>query len=142
MPDQTSSVGRHVVTVRGGLVLIRLHGDFLLPDMVLFYGMLEDICRQHGAIDLIADLRHSGTITADARRYSIQAGRGLQFATSVMFGVNPVMRVLLTMLSRAATLLRPRDNFPTLRFLASEEEARAFIALEQSRRAPYHPASG
>lgn len=142
MPDQTSSVGRHVVTVRGGLVLIRLHGDFLLPDMVMFYGMLEDICRQHGAIDLIADLRHSGTITADARRYSIRAGRGLQFATSVMFGVNPVMRVLLTMLSRAATLLRPRDKFPALRFLASEEEARAFIALEQSRRPPYHPAAG
>lgn len=127
MADNNGSLGRHELVVSGDVALIRVHGDITLPNLVALYEQLNQLVRQHGQFFLIADVRDSGTITPEARRYAGQHrfGRLLRFVA--IFGVGTVMRALIAMIIRSAALLAPTAEFPLTRFASTEDEARALV---------------
>jgi hypothetical protein len=120
-------VGRHTVEIEGDILIVRLVGDFSLDDLKAYYQIAGDM-KVGGPIYNIADLRQAGSISAEARRYAVVTGHERRFGITVAFGLNPVMRVTLVLLVRAARLLQPRHGNVELEFVENEAAARALIA--------------
>lgn len=124
-------IGRHIVEIEDDVVLVsRLIGDFTLEDIQAYYALARERGKER-PIYSIGDMTRAGSISAEARRYAIENARLLNFSATVSFGLNLPLRTLLTMLTRAAQLLNVGNSGSYMQFVASEQEARAYI---ESRR--------
>lgn len=114
-------------------------GEFTLADIKEFYALVSDLGREQ-EIYCMGDLFRAGTITAEARSYAVRSEQKLRIICTAVFGINPVMRALLVMISRAAQLLGKSSSQIGIKFFASELEARGYItALRAQRRASAAP---
>ena len=125
--------GPHLIQVEDDIIITRLHGTFTLEHAQTWCQISEDLIAKYGGIFSISDFRAGGTIQPESRCHigqwpGVPKVRGL-----AMFGASLMLRVIMTMIVRAAKLLR---NYTVpLITVATETEARAWIA-EQRRIAP------
>ncbi len=129
---EVRQVGGHRVEIEGDLLITRIVGDYTLEDIRSYYELAREMS-QKGDVYSIGDMTRAGTITPEARRYSVENGNGLRMIYSASFGLNPAMRVLMTMLLRAAQLLGRSRPGTQVEFFATEAEARAAVARIRAR---------
>lgn len=136
MPPSTSRpLGNHLVEIEGDLIVVRLSGEFSLSDIKGYYALAGELGRSQ-EIYCIGDMARAGSINAEARSYAVRSEQKLPIVCTAVFGINPVMRALLVMVSRAAQLLGRSPSQTGIKFFANETEARGFIAaLRAERRA-------
>ena len=121
--------------VEGDLLIARLSGEFTLSDIKEFYALACELSREQ-PIYCMGDVVRAGTITAEARSYAVHSEQKLHLVCTAVFGINPVMRALLVMVSRAAQLFGRSSSQMGIKFFASETEARGYItAIRAQRRA-------
>lgn len=134
-PSTSRPIGNHLIEVEGDLIVARLSGEFTLSDIKEFYALASDLGREQ-EIYCIGDMVQAGTINAEARSYAVRSEQKLRLVCTAVFGINPVMRALLVMVSRAAQLLGKSSSQTGIKFFANETEARGCItALRTQRRA-------
>ena len=120
--------------VEGDLLVVRLSGEFTLSDIREFYAIASELGREQ-EIYCIGDMVKPCTISTEARRYGVRSELKLNIVCTAVFGINPVMRVLLVMLSRAAHLLGRSSSEVGIKFFANETQARGFVTdLREQRR--------
>lgn len=127
-------LGMHSVEVDGDLVLTQLNGHFTLADMKDFYALAEELTKQ-GPLYILADMNRGGSIEAKARRYAVNNGSRVKIAATAVYGVNLVLKTILTLLTRATALHnRAKGN---VAFFTTETPARAFLQTVRERSARF-----
>lgn len=126
-------IGNHLIEVEGDLIVARLSGEFTLSDIKEFYALASELSREQ-EIYCLGDMVRAGTISAAARSYAVHSEQKLQIVCTAVFGINPLMRALLVMVSRAAQLLGRSPSQTGIKFLANETEARGCIAAIRAQR--------
>lgn len=127
-------IGLHRLVIDDDLVLWEAHGVCDLEDLRQIIAVGEEISARYGRYYSLIDARQGITVTPEARRYSAdwERSHGGAKAFTVIFGANPVLRAIVTLLNRAAQLVLGRA--PEVVFVKSEPEARAAIAQDRARR--------
>ncbi len=92
--------------------------------------VIDPVLARHERAFLITDISHSRGFDAAARRLIVEWHKRNPAAASAVFGSNFVVRTLLMLIGRAASLLSQQTNTA---FFATEQEARRWID-EQRRR--------
>lgn len=128
-------IGLHRLEIDGDLMHWEAHGALDVDDLRKIIAIGEELSARYGRYYSLIDARQGITVTPAARRYSAEwerSHRGPR-AFTVIFGANPVLRALVTLLNRATELVLGRA--PEVVFVKSEPEARAVITQDRARRA-------
>lgn len=133
MPPTSRQIGNHLIEIEGALLVVRLSGEFKLSDIKDFYALASELCRDQ-EIYCIGDMVRAGMITAEARSYAVRNEHNLRIVCTAVFGISPVIRALLIMVSRAAQLFGRSSSQTGIKFFANETEARGFIAAIRAQR--------
>lgn len=125
---QVLQIGRHVLEVEGDQVRWEAHGPCDLEDLRAIIAIGEKLAARYGSYYSIIDARQGITVTPEARRFNAEWERthGGPKAFTVIFGANPFLRALVTLVNRAAQLLLGRS--PEVVFVRTEDDARAVVA--------------
>jgi len=125
-------LGTHSLEVNGDFILTHLNGQFTLADMQDFYALAEELTKQ-GPLYILADMNRGGSIQAEARRYAVDNGSRVKIAATAVYGVNLVLKTILTLLARATALHNRAED--TVAFFTTESQARAFLQTVRERNA-------
>lgn len=128
-------IGPHTLVVEEDVARMTFVGDFDLAHMEAILEILDGIHQRHGRIGAIADVSGLRSVLPEARhRGGAFTKTHFIFATAV-FGANPAVRTVITLISRAAELFSGRRS--NVAFLKTEAEAIAWLQRQpRERRAP------
>lgn len=118
-------IGTHAIEVEEDCLIVRLQGDFTLPDMVQWCQAADEVIAKHGYMLLISDFRNGKGFSAEARRYGSSWPNAVRMQGTAIFGASLVTTVIITMLGRAILLLK-KHAIPTIA-LKTEADAHAWI---------------
>jgi hypothetical protein len=122
-------LGPHQADVDEELIVVRYHGAVTLEHVTALVALMDDVKRQHGVVLLLADLHRAGIMEPKARRY--MADHAVAEAHHRwMFGFNPIVRILISMILRAMSLVGKRP--PKIQFCSTEAEARQELEVVRS----------
>jgi len=116
------------------MLIIYMRGDFTAEETVAYLPLVEQVLAEHGRFFMLVDMNRANTIPPETRRISSEFGRKHPPAGMAVWGSNVAVRVLLTLMLRTISLFR-KDAVP-IAFVASEQEARAWVAAQRNLRAP------
>jgi hypothetical protein len=126
-------LGTHTVVIEGDMLICCVRGYFTAEDANAYFRLVEQVLAEHGQYFLLADMRNADTIPAEARRISAEFGKKHPAAGVAVWGSNVAVRVLFTLVMRTINLFQ--KNAAPIAFVASEQEARAWVAALRSLRA-------
>jgi len=114
------------------LLVLRLEGDYTLECAEYVQRHLEEVSNEYGYRMNMIDVRHAGTITADARRL-LRANRNQSRYPSVVaiVGANFAVRTLAHMVLTALRTLTKTSL--GVQFFSDETSARAWIDSQRNR---------
>jgi hypothetical protein len=127
-------IGAHTIEVEGDMLTLRVRGDFIAEEMAPYFRLVEQVLAEHGRYFMLVDMRSADTIPAETRRLSAEFGKKHPAAGLAVWGSNVAVRVLFTLILRTISLFQ-KAAVP-IAFVASEQEARAWVAAQRSLRAP------
>jgi len=110
-----------------------LNGDVVLN----MNAALEGASKRAGHIYLLVDLANAGDVTDEARVGGLRGMRVLNPRATAVFGADFHVRVIATLITKAASLIDARVKGP-VSFFGREKEARAWLG-EIRRRAGSNP---
>jgi len=116
------------------MLIMRVLGGFTAEETVAYIRLVEQVLTEHGRYFMLVDMSRADTIPPETRRISAEFGKKHPTAGMAIWGGNVAVRVLFTLIIRAISLFQ-KDAVP-MAFVASEQEARAWVAAQRSRRAP------
>lgn len=124
-------IGTHAYRVESTDIFhLRFGGSLDGPTIEEIYALQEAVAVALGRpIFLLVDISRFGEFSKEARRFSTALDPTGIIAATGIYGGNFRQRMVMNMLTRAGSLLRPW--LPPLQFFAHEGEARAF--LDESR---------
>lgn len=129
MVDETR-IGTHSVRIERETVLIRWIGAPELEDMLQLSDRLTSVIAEHKQIFIVHDMRRSGLPSTETRQWIAKWLRDQPIAGIATFGANPAVRVLQTLITRAADLVGRKSAIPTA-YVSSEAEALAWVAARR-----------
>jgi hypothetical protein len=123
--------GTHRFAQSGDVLRWELHGPVLLADVLDLWRRNSLIRARYGYALLLIDGRDAGTMVAEARRQVVEFRRKEpdSLGQVAVFGVRPLSRVLLELVSRALYLVVKREAAVNL----CASEADAWAVLEAAR---------
>jgi hypothetical protein len=123
------AVGKQVVRFEPEIVYFRLRGTYEAHEVRGLTSLIDQVTEERGAGYILVDMRDLRWLTSEARRECSEWVRRSPIGALAVFGTNQHIRVIISLLLRAASLLG-RTPYP-MRFLDTEEEARAWLAAER-----------
>lgn len=129
MVDETR-FGTHSARIERETVLIRWVGSPELEDMLQLSVRLARVIAEHKQIFIIHDMRYSGLPSTETRQWIAKWLRDQPVAGIATFGANLAVRVLQTLITRAADLVGRQSAIPTA-YVANEAEALAWVAARR-----------
>lgn len=123
-------IGRHVIQMEPDIFYAAGNGDISAADASAFFDALEQFKSTRERFYYLIDLSNVGALEPAARKVMVQDKRGVGNDASAFFGASFPVRVLFTLIMKAAALLS--EYKLVFAFCASEAEARAF--LDERRR--------
>jgi hypothetical protein len=127
-------IGAHTIVIEGDMLITCLRGDFTAEETVAYLRLVEQVLAEHGRFFMLVDMNRADTIPPETRRISAEFGRKHPPTGMAVWGSNVAVRVLLTLILRTISFFQ-KDAVP-IAFVASEHEARAWVAAQRSLRAP------
>lgn len=127
-------IGAHTIVIDGDTIIMHVCGDFTAEETVAYLRLVEQVLAEHGRYFMLIDMSRADTIPPETRRISAEFGRKHPTAGMAVWGSNVAVRVLFTLILRTISLFQ-KDPIP-IAFVASEQEARAWVAAQRSLRAP------
>ncbi|MDI3286797.1 hypothetical protein [Polyangium sp. 15x6] len=120
-------VGEHHYRVESTDIFhVRFAGNVEGPIIEHLYGLQRDLAMASGRpVFLLVDISRFGEFSTEARKFSTALDPTGIIAATGIYGGSFRQRMVMNMLTRAGTLLRP--SLPPLQFFAHEAEARAFL---------------
>ncbi|MDI1430432.1 STAS/SEC14 domain-containing protein [Polyangium sorediatum] len=123
------------LTEEPDLIVWRMIGHVSGDDIRRLFDVQQRFCEGWPHAFVLVDVRRAEHFTPEARRIAAEGPAGgavvLPIRANAVVGASFHIRVLGTLVSRAAALLNPTNTAP-LRFFETEPEARAWLA-ERSR---------
>jgi hypothetical protein len=126
-------LGTHTVVLEGDMLISCVRGDFMAEDANAYFRLVDQVLAEHGQYFMLVDMSRADTIPAETRRISAEFGKKHPAAGIAVWGSNVAVRVLFTLVVRTVNLFQ--KNPSPIAFVASEQEARAWVAAQRSRRA-------
>jgi hypothetical protein len=123
-------IGTHTIRIEGDMIFSSVQGAFTVEDSTAYFLVVEQVLAEHGRYFMLVDMSRADTIPAETRRVSAEFAKDHPSAGVVVWGSNFAVRVLFTLVMRAARILKP-DTVP-LAFVRSEREARAWVAEQRT----------
>lgn len=124
------AVGKQLVRFEPEIVYLRLRDKYEVHEVRGLASLIDQAAATRGASYILLDMRDLGWLSSDVRRESAEWVRKSSIGALAVVGTNPHIRVIISLLLRAASLLGATP-YP-LRFIETEEEARAWLAAERS----------
>lgn len=131
MEPRIETIGRHVLEYEPTLLHVHWMGSHTLDEQHQIYERIAAYVKANRPTLLMFDLRNATSLTAEHRRASAHwwKQQDLESIALAHYGLGPLMRVMVTLIARAVSLLSGRstilDNF------ATEAEARAWLEQMQ-----------
>lgn len=129
--EQTKRVGAHQLVFEQDLVLVRVRGDYNLPDAQQVGDELAALMGRQGRVYILVDLTQAGTIPPESRRFLAEWNKQYTLGGVANFGGGAAIRLLSTLLMNAYRLIRP-EGAPLV-YVGSEAEARAWVAAQRQQ---------
>lgn len=125
-------IGPHTLVVEEDIARMTFVGDIEAVRMEEVLAILDGMEQRHGRIGVLADVSALRSVTAEARkRGGAFTKTHFIFATAI-YGANPAVRTVITLLSRATELFsRRRSN---VGFFTTEAEALAWLQRQPRER--------
>jgi hypothetical protein len=127
------------IVVEGDLVYSVTAGVTTLETAKSVLEVCAQVLVKHKRLYMLTDLSNGFNVSADVRRYQAEWGSQHQITASALFGAGAVTRAMVTLIHGAMSLVG-KTNF-SLRFFATEPEARAWINELRAKLPPVSAAS-
>lgn len=118
--------GKHQLYIEGDILFSIPKGEITLAEAQTFNAVVAEVIAKYGYCMLLADLKDSKGIDADARRYSAKWGVGKPILGIAMVNEKLVFHALFTLLLKAMNMLRQQPVPFTV--FKTEDEARGWLA--------------
>ncbi|MDC0710270.1 STAS/SEC14 domain-containing protein [Stigmatella sp. ncwal1] len=127
--------GPHTLSLEEpGIVRLTTKGHLQENELREMIVPIREFKERHDALYLMVDARHGTGFSAKARK-AINEDRSLvPYTGVVIFGASFAMRAISHMMTRAGVLMGRRPTYQTV-FTETEEEARAWLAVQHAARA-------
>lgn len=102
-------------------------GDIDATEMRWMNEQLRRAVEGRGHVFLLIDQSRSGSVSAEARRLSVEGTKNLNIVEAAVFGASFHIRVIMSLIVRVLKLLRGQ-NRELIHFFSTEAEARAYLA--------------
>ena len=124
--------GAHSAEVEGDLVLLRLVGDLNEAEAVQIMAAAAAVQDIYGYHLGLSDLRSSGRLLPEARRYIGEWTKRHSLGVNASFGGSVVAFAIATLIHRAASMIRGQES--KFGFFKTEAEARAWLDAQRPPR--------
>jgi hypothetical protein len=129
--DDLTAPDQPTMWVEGDVLVVRLYGTWMAPDMQRVFAMTEALYAQNGYILLLADAKHSTGLHPDARKLQAEGlKRHIRPSHTAIYHVNTVIRMMSVLAQRGIELITGK-TYPVT-FHKDEAEARAEIARQRA----------
>jgi hypothetical protein len=128
------TVGKHHVTETGDLVAITWHGPSSLAEIQEIMARVDRVYGEHGYALLLFDLTAAGPAQEGSRKWLAAWARDNPQCRVATFGGSLLVRTALHLLNRASRMFN--SQIAETQFLASEAEARAWLATQRPKLKP------
>jgi len=115
--------------------LVAYVGDLSGDDVTPMNAAIEEVAKSIDGMFMLVDLSRTGEVTGHAREGGLHGMRALNPRGTAVFGADFRLRVVATLITKAAALIDARVKGP-VSFHEREDQARAW--LEGVRRHPGH----
>ena len=130
--------GPNPVYVEDDIVHSVVFGPSTLEGVQAFFAIAEPVFVKYGYAFLLTDAtRGVFNVTADARRAIAEWSKTHRVAASALFGPGPMIRGMLTLVSRAMSVLGQGDQ--NVHFFATEAEARTWFDDQREKHRRNNP---
>lgn len=124
--------GSHSIRIEGDTVFIVIGPDCSPEHLQNILQTIETVGGGQGMVYVIADVRNMKNVPPATRRVASEwKGIGRIGGTAIL-GATVLTRTIVTLVSRASTLLAHTKKLGELNFCKSEEEGRAWLATRRS----------
>lgn len=118
-------VGKHILVDEGHTLVFRYIGDLTGDEVTRLAGISTSAVSSRPPVYAIADLRHVGSVSGEARKNWTAWFRSYGFVAAACFGASFATRTVAKMIVAAARAFT--GSAPLLVFMSCEDEARAWI---------------
>lgn len=124
-------IGPHTLRIDGDTVSLCLSGEFQAEHIARVISLIDEIGGGQGPFYVLADVERLNGMPAEARRIAgAWKGIGRAGGTAII-GATMLQRTLVTLVSRASTMLSNTRKNGEVSFFKTEEEARAWLATRR-----------
>jgi hypothetical protein len=135
-------IGSHTLTVEGDTAFITLVSDLQVDQVRIILSVIDSIGGGQGNFYVLADLRKLEGITPESRRLAGEWKGIARAGGTAIIGASVITRSLVTLVSRASTLLSKTRKTGEVAFFKTEDEARTWLATCRVRMAALRKARG
>lgn len=130
LAEREIAIGKQYVRIEPEIVYVRLRDSYEAHEVRSLTALLEQINAEQGVLYILGDIRELRWFASDARHDSADWMRRTHIGAMAVVGAGQHIRAIVSLVLRAAILLGGA-RYP-LRFIQTEEEARAWLIAERS----------
>lgn len=128
-------IGPHYIRVDGDLVFIVFGLDCWPESMQSILSTIDGVGGGQGNVYVLADVRGLKNVPPESRRLAGEWKGIGRVGGTVILGATVLTRTIVTLVSRASTLISQTQKIGEVNFCKSEEEGRAWLAARREIKA-------